>query len=66
MRPDVAAAFDRMAAAARREAASSCRSARAFAPTSEQAVLWNANPSPYLFLRFLKRFSGARIRPSGS
>jgi LAS superfamily LD-carboxypeptidase LdcB len=46
MRPDVAAAFDRMAAAARREAGLSLSISSGFRSDAEQAVLWNANPNP--------------------
>jgi Transglycosylase SLT domain/D-alanyl-D-alanine carboxypeptidase/Putative Flp pilus-assembly TadE/G-like len=46
MRPDVAAAFDRMATAARREAGLSLSISSGFRSDAEQAVLWNANPNP--------------------
>ena len=46
MRPDVAAAFDRMAAAARREAGLYLSVSSGFRSDAEQAVLWNANPNP--------------------
>jgi LAS superfamily LD-carboxypeptidase LdcB len=46
MRPDVAAAFDRMAAAARREAGLSLAISSGFRSDAEQAVLWNATPNP--------------------
>jgi Transglycosylase SLT domain/D-alanyl-D-alanine carboxypeptidase len=46
MRPDVAAAFDRMAAAARREAGLSLSIASAFRSDAEQARLFAANPNP--------------------
>ena len=46
MRPDVAAAFDRMAAAARREAGLYLSVNSGFRSDAEQAVLWNANPDP--------------------
>jgi hypothetical protein len=46
MRPDVAAAFDRMAAAARREAGLFLSVNSGFRSDAEQAVLWNANPNP--------------------
>ena len=49
MRPDVAAAFDRMAAAARREAGLYLSVSSGFRSDAEQQVLWNANPNPYLF-----------------
>jgi DNA-binding response OmpR family regulator len=49
MRPDVAAAFDRMAAAARREAGLYLSVNSAFRSDAEQQVLWNAKPTPYLF-----------------
>jgi hypothetical protein len=49
MRPDVAAAFDRMAAAARREAGLSPSISSGFRSDAEQAVLWNAKPIPHLF-----------------
>jgi D-alanyl-D-alanine carboxypeptidase len=46
MRPDVAAAFDQMAAAARREAGLYLSVSSGFRSDAEQAVLWNANPNP--------------------
>jgi hypothetical protein len=46
MRPDVVAAFDLMAAAARREAGIHLSITSAFRSDAEQAVLWNANPNP--------------------
>jgi hypothetical protein len=46
MRPDVAAAFDRMAAAARREAGLSLSIASAYRSDAEQARLFAANPNP--------------------
>ncbi len=46
MRPDVAAAFDRMAAAARREAGLSLLITSAFRSDAEQARLFAANPDP--------------------
>jgi Transglycosylase SLT domain/D-alanyl-D-alanine carboxypeptidase len=46
MRPDVAAAFDRMAAAARREAGLSLSINSGFRSDAEQAALWNAKPNP--------------------
>ncbi len=46
MRPDVAAAFDRMAAAARREAGLILSVSSGFRSDAEQAGLWNANPDP--------------------
>ena len=46
MRPDVAAAFDQMAAAARREAGLYLSVNSAFRSDAEQQVLWNANPNP--------------------
>jgi hypothetical protein len=46
MRPDVAAAFDRMAAAARREAGLFLSVSSGFRSDAEQQVLWNANPNP--------------------
>ncbi len=49
MRPDVAAAFDRMAAAARREAGLYLSVSSGFRSDAEQAVLWNAKPTPHLF-----------------
>ncbi len=45
MRPDVAVAFDRMAAAARREAALYLSVSSGFRSDAEQAVLWNAKPT---------------------
>jgi hypothetical protein len=50
MRPDVAAAFDAMAAAAHREAGLSLSISPGFRSDAEQAVLWNSNPNPYLFV----------------
>ena len=49
MRPDVAAAFDRMAAAAREEAGLFLSITSAFRSDAEQARLFAANPNPYLF-----------------
>ena len=46
MRPDVAAAFDQMAAAARREAGLYLSITSAFRSDAEQARLWAANPNP--------------------
>jgi hypothetical protein len=46
IRPDVAAAFDLMAAAARREAGLYLSVNSGFRSDAEQAVLWNANPNP--------------------
>ena len=46
MRPDVAEAFDRMAAAARREAGLSLSITSAFRSDAEQARLFAANPNP--------------------
>jgi hypothetical protein len=46
MRPDVAAAFDRMAAAARREAGLHLSINSAFRSDAEQARLFAANPNP--------------------
>ena len=46
MRPDVALAFDRMAAAARREAGLQLSITSAYRSDAEQAVLWAANPDP--------------------
>jgi len=46
MRPDVAAAFDRMAAAARREAGLYLSITSAFRSDAEQARLFAANPNP--------------------
>jgi Transglycosylase SLT domain/D-alanyl-D-alanine carboxypeptidase/Putative Flp pilus-assembly TadE/G-like len=46
MRPDVAAAFDRMAAAARREAGLYLSVTSAFRSDAEQAKLFAANPNP--------------------
>jgi D-alanyl-D-alanine carboxypeptidase len=50
MRPDVAAAIDRMAAAARGEAGLSLSISSGFRSEAEQAVPWNAKPKPYLVL----------------
>ena len=49
MRPDVAAAFDRMAAAAREEAGLFLSITSAFRSDAEQARLFAANPNPHLF-----------------
>jgi hypothetical protein len=46
MRPDVALAFDRMAAAARREAGLELSITSGFRSDAEQAKLWAANPDP--------------------
>jgi hypothetical protein len=46
MRPDVALAFDRMAAAARREAGLYLSVTSGYRSDAEQAVLWAANPDP--------------------
>ncbi len=46
MRPDVALAFDRLAAAARREAGLYLSITSAYRSDAEQAVLWAANPDP--------------------
>jgi D-alanyl-D-alanine carboxypeptidase/Putative Flp pilus-assembly TadE/G-like len=46
MRPDVAAAFDRMAAAARREAELYLSISSGFRSDAEHQLLWNANPNP--------------------
>ena len=46
MRPDVAAAFDQMAAAARREAGLYLSVSSGFRSDAEQAVLFAANPNP--------------------
>jgi hypothetical protein len=46
MRPDVARAFDRMAAAARREAGLALSITSAFRSDAEQAKLFAANPNP--------------------
>jgi hypothetical protein len=46
MRPDVALAFDRMAAAARREAGLFLSITSAYRSDAEQARLWAANPDP--------------------
>jgi hypothetical protein len=46
MRPDVALAFDRMAAAARREAGLYLSITSAYRSDAEQARLWAANPDP--------------------
>src|SRR5919106_1665413 len=46
MRPDVALAFDRMAAAARREAGLYLSITSGYRSDAEQARLWEANPDP--------------------
>ena len=51
MRPDVAQAFDRMAAAARREAGISLTITSAFRSDAEQARLFSANPNPRMVAR---------------
>jgi LAS superfamily LD-carboxypeptidase LdcB len=50
MRPDVAAAFDQMAAAARREAGLYLSVNSGFRSDAEQARLFAAKPNPHLFL----------------
>jgi LAS superfamily LD-carboxypeptidase LdcB len=50
MRPDVAAAFDRMAAAARAEAVLTLLITSGYRADVEQARLFAAQPSPHLFL----------------
>ena len=49
MRPDVALAFDRMAAAARREAGLLLGISSGFRSDAEQAALFAAQPTPHLF-----------------
>jgi LAS superfamily LD-carboxypeptidase LdcB len=49
MRPDVALAFDRMEAAARREAGLQLLITSGYGSDEEQARLWAANPAPHLF-----------------
>ena len=49
MRPDVATAFDRMAPAAREEAGLFLSINSASRSDAEQAMLFAANPSSYLF-----------------
>jgi hypothetical protein len=49
MRPDVALAFDRLAAAARREAGLHLSITSGYRSDAEQAVLWAAKPTPHLF-----------------
>ena len=51
MRPDVAQAFDRLAAAARREAGLSLTITSAFRSDAEQARLFAANPNPRMVAR---------------
>jgi D-alanyl-D-alanine carboxypeptidase len=51
MRPDVALAFDRLAAAARGEAGLHPSIASGFRSDAEQARLWAAKPMPHLFPR---------------
>jgi hypothetical protein len=46
MRPDVALAFDRIAAAARREAGLYLSITSGYHSGAEQAKLWAANPDP--------------------
>ena len=46
MRPDVARAFDRMAAAAERDAGTALTISSAFRTDAEQAALFAANPDP--------------------
>ena len=60
MRPDVAAAFDLMAAAARREAGLYLSVSSGFRSDAEQAVLWNAKPNPRLFSALRRGESAAR------
>ena len=49
MRPEVAQSFDRMAAAARREAGLSLYVSSGFRSDDEQARLFAAQPNPHLF-----------------
>jgi LAS superfamily LD-carboxypeptidase LdcB len=49
MRPDVAQAFDRMAAAARREAGIALIVISGYRSDAEQARLFAAQPAPQLF-----------------
>jgi hypothetical protein len=49
MRPDVARAFDRMAAAAEREAKLALLVTSGYRSDAEQAKLFAAQPTPYLF-----------------
>jgi hypothetical protein len=49
MRPDVALAFDRMAAAASREAGLALLITSGYRSDAEQARLWAAKPTPHLF-----------------
>lgn len=51
MRPDVALAFDRLAAAAREEAGLFLSVTSGFRSDTEQAVLFAAQPKPHLFPR---------------
>ncbi|MDQ5832389.1 MAG: D-alanyl-D-alanine carboxypeptidase family protein [Actinomycetota bacterium] len=69
LRPDVAAAFDRMAAAARREAGLYLSVSSGFRSDAEQAVLWNAKPTPHLFLAPRARSTASHplsSRPTGA
>jgi hypothetical protein len=65
MRPDVAAAIDRMAAAARGEAGLSLSISSGFRSEAEQAVRWNAKPKPYLVC-FLEPRVPAHLSPVDS
>ena len=49
MRPDVAIAFDRMAATARSEAGLHLSVNSGFRSDAEQARVWAAKPKPHLF-----------------
>jgi LAS superfamily LD-carboxypeptidase LdcB len=62
MRPDVAEAFDRMAAAARKEAGLYLSINSAFRSDSEQGRLFAAKPTPHLFRRW--RDARGADRPS--
>jgi hypothetical protein len=55
MRPDVALAFDRLAAAARREARLFISISSGFRSDAEQACLFAAQPNPQLFLGGVER-----------
>jgi LAS superfamily LD-carboxypeptidase LdcB len=61
MRPDVAAAFDRMAGAARREAGLSLSISSGFRSDVEQARLFALKPTPYLLPALESRSRGCAL-----
>jgi hypothetical protein len=65
MRPDVALAFDRLAAAARDEAGLFISISSGFRSDAEQAALFAAQPTPYLFSALESGISRLRACASG-